>query len=350
MKLLHITSITNPNGNGVAIAVSNYFMLEKAKIDVAVFNVEKDVVSDKNSFNISQYKSITSLPNGFNKPDMVIFHEIYKPSYIKLYKECIKKNIPYIIVPHGCITEKSQSHNKIKKIVANILFFNNFIDKSVSIQYLNENERDESIIKKHKYIISGNGIYVSNEKNKSINKNLVFIGRYDIKVKGLDLIVNTVVENKKWFIDNNVKILLYGRNTGNGYENLYKMIEKNDISSILVLNDAIYGDDKKKLLLESYAFLQVSRHEGQPMGILEALSFGVPCIVTYETSFGNYVNRNQCGIGINFDSKELFSAIERIVFDRDFRNKCAFNSNIVEKDYNWENVINNCLKEYKELL
>ena len=40
MKILHITSITNPNGNGVAVAVSNYFFIEKEKIDVAIYNVE----------------------------------------------------------------------------------------------------------------------------------------------------------------------------------------------------------------------------------------------------------------------------------------------------------------------
>ena len=248
------------------------------------------------------------------------------------------------------MTKKSQNHNKLKKIIANILFFNAFIKQSLAIQYLNQLEKNDSIIKKHQFIISGNGIYICKEKNRSNNKNFIFIGRYDIRVKGLDLIVDTVSKYKDWFEKNNVKIQLYGRNTGNGYDKLKKMINKNNISNVLILNDAIYGENKKNLLLDSYGFIQVSRHEGQPMGILEALSYGVPCIVTYETSFGDYVNNNQCGIGISFNVEELFNSIKKLAEDEEYRNECSENSIIIEKDYNWETVIEKCLKEYEELL
>ena len=120
--------------------------------------------------------------------------------------------------------------------------------------------------------------------------------------------------------------------------------------NFLLLHDAIYDKEKEKALLNSYSFIQVSRHEGQPMGIMEALSYGLPCIVTYETTFGNYVNDNRCGIGINFDSTELFNAIKKMFEDERFRERCSKNSIIVDTDYEWNSVIKKCIEEYKELL
>ena len=151
VKVLHITSITNPNGNGVAVAVSNYFKYENNYIDVAIYNTENNIISNDYSYNILEYKNISSLPNGFNSPDLVVFNEVYKATYLNLYKECIDKKIPYIIIPHGCLTQKSQNKKKIKKVLANLLFFNKFINSSVAIQYLNEEEKNSSIIKKHQY-------------------------------------------------------------------------------------------------------------------------------------------------------------------------------------------------------
>lgn len=352
MKILHIIQTKNANGNGVAVAVTNYLKYLSKNNDVALYNLKDDIEVPKkvSLFVCKKFQNIKSLPNGFSNPDIVIFNEVYKKEYLKLYKECIRNNIPYVIIPHGCLVKRAQKVKWLKKKIANILFFNNFIKNSIAIQFLNENEKNNSIYNTHKYIISGNGISISSKNNHPKNKHFVFIGRYDVKVKGLDLLLKTIKNNIKWFNENKVVIDFYGRTAGNGLEKLKKMIKKYDISKIVKLNDAIYDVAKEKVLLDSYAFIQVSRHEGQPMGIIEALSYGLPCIVTFGTSFGEYVNENKCGIGINFDEVELFNAIKKFYDDENFRNLCSHNTRIVKKDFELNNVTSKCLKEYKKLL
>lgn len=354
MVILHIVDVKKPNGNGVIVAVDNYAKYESNKCDVAIYNLGNDITEYINSgvsvFSKDDFSILCDLPSPYNRPDLIVFNEIYKPEYLKLYKECKINSIPYIIIPHGCLVKDAQNKKKLKKKVANLLLFNRFVYNSVALQYLNENELKSSVVKNHKYIISGNGVDLPKKTNKSKNKNFVFIGRYDVKVKGLDMLLRTIYNNKLWFKENNVNILLYGRTSGNGYDELKNMIERYDISSIVTLNDAVYGKDKEKVLLDSYAFIQVSRHEGQPMGIMEALSYRLPCIVTYGTSFGEYVNDNECGIGINFDEKELFGSIKKMYLDELFRNKCSDNAEIIEKDYEWEMVVDNCLNEYAKLI
>jgi len=235
MKILHITSITHPEGNGVAVAVNNYIKYESKYATLALYNLEGDLHNYFcENYNYDTYKKIEELPEPFCNPDLVIFNEVYKPKYINLYKECLKKNIKYVIIPHGCLVRESQNKRKIKKILGNFLLFNKFIYNASAIQFLNEGEKNNSNFKYKKAIIAGNGVerpLYKNEIDKQ-NKDLVFIGRYEIKHKGLDLLVKICNENHKWFIDNNIKIQLYGRDSGNELKLLKKLIEDKNVKDI----------------------------------------------------------------------------------------------------------------------
>ena len=355
MVILQLIDVKNPNGNGVIGAFKNYVKYEKKYCNIGVYNlgsIESKKAIDESIpfFSIYDFNSISCLPTPFNNPDLVVFNEVYKKKYLKIYKECLNKHIPYVIVPHGCLVKKAQSHKKLKKVIGNILFFNKFIKRSIAIQYLNEFEKESSIIKKHYSFISGNGIEINSKFNQYKTKNFIYIGRYDVRIKGLDLIVKTVSQCKNWFEKNNVIIELYGRNSANGYTKLRKLINSKNVSNIVRMNDAVYNDQKEEILLNSYAFIQTSRHEGQPMGIMEALSYGVPCIVTYGTNFGSFVNENKCGIGVHFNSVKLFEAIKKMYEDETFRNECSKNAKKSISKYDWELVIKDCISQYKKLL
>lgn len=352
MVILHILDVQKAAGNGVAVAVKNYATYEKEKNDVAIYCLNDKIESAKlKVFNISDYASITNLPSPFNKPDIVIFNEIYKKKYINLYKYCKANGIKYVIIPHGSLNAGAQKNKKLKKKIANLLLFNKFICNATAIQFLNETEMSTSKFKYQKGIVHGNGVEIPKYKNESKNNDLVFIGRYDVKVKGLDIIAEICHNNAEWFRDNNVKIMLYGRTSKNGLEELEEIVREKNVSDIMVINGPIYGNEKEKVLSECYGFLQTSRHEGQPMGILEALSVGIPCIVTYGTTFGEYVNDNNCGYGVNFDSKEIFEKIKKLYEDKANRNLLADNARKKSiKDFEWTKIIDKTCKEYKEII
>ena len=139
MKILHITSIANPEGNGVAVAVNNYIKYESKYADVALYNLEGNLKSDCcECYNYDNYKKVAELPEPYCNPDLVIFNEVYKPQFIIFYKECLKRKIKYVIIPHGCLVTESQKRHRIKKIIGNILLFNRFIKNANAIQFLKE--------------------------------------------------------------------------------------------------------------------------------------------------------------------------------------------------------------------
>lgn len=352
MIILHIIDVPKVAGNGVAVAVNNYAEYECKNNKVCIYCLN-DNINNKNVeiYNQREYKHINDLPAPFNKPDVVIFNEVYKTKYISFYKYCKNNNIKYIIIPHGCLNKASQNHKKIKKIFANILLFNKFISNAAAIQFLNDKEMTESKFKYKKCIIHGNGMEIPSCINNCKNNNLVFIGRYDVKVKGLDIIAKMCQKYYSWFIENNVKIMLYGRTSKNGLEELKKVVNENNVSQIMIINGPVYSNDKLKILSECYGFIQTSRHEGQPMGILEALSIGVPCIVTYETSFGEYVDKNKCGYGTSLDIDEIFSKIKCLYMNKKNRDKFSENSRIKSiRDYEWSKIINDTCESYKIII
>lgn len=353
MIILHISDIKNCKGNGVAVAVADYLKYEGLKNEVAIFNLNDNLIIDGiPSFSFNDFKTISSLPKPFNNPDIVIFNEVYKLNYIKISNECVKRNIKYVIIPHGCLTEQARNRSKIKKFFAINFLLKKFIKNATVIQYLNELEKNNTYIFNNRFIISGNGIDITKcKENNCTNKNIIFIGRYDINHKGLDIIVNVCKKYKSWFENNNIHIDLYGRDSNGNINKLNKLVNDFNLQNVLLIKGPVYGEKKYELLRNSYAFIQTSRFEGQPMSIIEALGNGLPCIVTFPTSFGRFVLENNCGYSSDLDIDNIFNNIKKIFENK--RNRDKMSSNAIKsiiKYFDWNAVIEDCIMQYKKLL
>lgn len=356
MKILFIAKPLSKSGNGVVSALKNEILYLQKMADVALYNIGVELESDIADiiFNGNQYSMIRELPVPYNNPDIIVFEEVYKIEYVKLYLECIKLNIPYVIIPHGCLVEIEQNKKKLKHIVANLVLFNRFIKKAVAIQYLNEQEKNASKFECKQTIIIPNSIEYKERKYEIDNTKFkfIYVGRYDITVKGLDLLVDTFINIKEWCQKNNVILELYGPISENpDLDILRTKIMDAKCSEIIKINGPVFNDEKERKLQEASVFIQTSRNEGQPMGIIEALSFGMPCVVTYATSFGEYCNQNKCGIGVNFSQKELGGAIKEIYQNKEFLDLCRKNAvENMRKDFDIKNVAKATLEKYQELI
>lgn len=174
------------------------------------------------------------------------------------------------------------------------------------------------------YFILGNGFEQPKElykpKKRTIFK-VTYIGRYNIYHKGLDVLLNAVKKHADWFIKNNVTFELYGSDSDNGLEYLEKNIKDEKLARIVHINGPVFDLHKEKVLLDSDVFIHTSRLEGQPTAVIEAISYGIPVIVTPGTNIAEEVKKHKLGYTPKLDEDSIFNNIKQA-----FSNRCDLSS------------------------
>lgn len=360
MVILHISAISGEKSSGMSVVVPEHVKNQSNLAETAMFNCMDYVPENaKDAYKVflsKNYKEfdISKLEKPFSKPDLVVFHGIYISYYIKIYKNLLKHHIPYIVLPHGSLTEEAQRTKRTKKLIANLMLFNQFIKHAIYIQYLSESERKHSYRYKVKNFVLGNGIYVPENKLK-VYKDLekikfVYIGRLEIYFKGLDILIQAINCVQDKIRSKNVMICIYGPIDEQG-KKLQKMIKALKIDDIVEISDAVYGEEKRKVLLDSDVFIQTSRSEGQPMGIMEAMGYGLPCIITEGTTFKDIIEENKCGYVTECKKEDVANKILDVIEHKTELKRLSENSyNYAKKNLDWKKISEESIKRYREII
>ena len=88
-----------------------------------------------------------------------------------------------------------------------------------------------------------------------------------------------------------------------------------------------------------------------PGGILEALSYGIPCLVTRGTNLGEKIVSNNCGWMAENNASSIAESIKRVIEERDTLPEKSQNAApYVESNYSWKAVARDALDAYKKCL
>lgn len=355
MVILHVAAIPKTLFTGVAVAVPQHVRAQQGIGEtvalVNLFNVEIEGI--QNQFPYGKDFALSRLPAPFNAPDLIVFHEVYRPAFLKLYRQAKMMGIPYVIIPHGCMTRVAQKKKWWKKIPANFFLFNAFINGAAAIQYLSAQERMNSC-RNCGGFVGSNGVFMPAKKKSIFHPEalkIVYIGRMEVQIKGLDLMLQAVKLIDKELQARMVRICLYGPECENSYVELSQAIRQYLIEELVELHDVIGGKEKENELLTAALFMQTSRSEGMSMGILEALSYGLPCLVTRGTNLGEIIEEYDAGWVAETDARSVADTLLKALDERD---RWAEKSNnavkLIEENYQWSKVAEATLEEYKKLL
>jgi len=320
LKILHfVVGRCNPDSsNGVDKTI---YYLSKAQAElgekVFIYSITNKDVITISGVNVSNYKPEKMpfpLPSKLKtdiislNPDIVHFHSGFIPLNVILAKFLNKKNIPYVVTPNGVFSPALLRRKPYIKVPFRYLFELPYLKKAKFIHAVSENEMKEFNYYKIKteMILAPNGIDMSSIPNSFDNKRLsrdfpeikgkrifLFLGRLDIEQKGLDLLLLTIAKIKSE-LTNSIFVLV-GPEWNNSGKILMKMIHELKIENYFVLTGPAHDQKKFDYLSAADVFLHISRWEGLPFAILEALACGKPCIVTNKTNIANFINKYNAG-------------------------------------------------------
>lgn len=362
MNILFISCLSNSLSTGPTWSVPAQVEAQSKYDNVFWLNLSK--VSQhhwskvKAYHNVSEYDqpSINSLPKPFNRPDVVVFEGFYGGGMveIRLALECYKYGTPYIIVPRGSLTYQAM-HNKsrVKKEIAHFLFYDRFIKDAFAVQYLTEQEYQDS-----KYRFDVNHFILPNGFNKPSQMKTKFssneiraisIARIDVYHKGLDLLLDVLCYLKKELKLANFSLTLYGPPEGDYYI-VEKMILDQNLDDMVYLGGEITGEDKQNALLNADVFFLTSRFEGHPMGLIEALSYGLPCLITEGTNMRQEVTEYHAGWTCDFTFESIKNAIIEMVSNINNFSKIGYNASKLAENYEWSRLALKFHEEVEKLI
>ena len=281
---------------------------------------------------------LSVFPQEFRKPDCVIFEDFYHIEYVKFSKELIRKKIPYIIVPRGAMTQMAQKSKYIKKYIGNILLFNHFASHAQAIQYLTTKEKDDSGKKWNtNYIICPNGFATPGISKTHFSQQgllAVTIGRLNTYHKGYDLLISAISQAREALSDAGFSLTIYGEKNRD-YPELAKKVEDLHLAKIISFGGLISGKIKERVLLDADLFIMTSRFEGHPMGLIEALSYGVPCLVTPGTNMSTEIIQEDAGWTCACSVDSIADGLQRMIEEKKTLLEKSCNARRLATKYDW---------------
>ena len=206
---------------------------------------------------------------------------------------------------------------------------------------------------KKKVIMIGNGAednqrWVSKYKNNYIQKmdnnivNIGYLGRYEIHIKGLDLLMEAYSEYQRRVKEVKIKLTLIGdhsqkTNSKKYFEDIESKLKDPSMFSI---NGPLFNEEKLEQISNFDIFIHPSRSEGMPNAVLEAMSMSIPTMVTPGTNMGEIIKDSNSGWLVNTDSQSILEFLLKVheADKKDMMKKGENGMKYAQNQLNWKEI------------
>jgi len=255
----------------------------------------------QNNYGLGSFIGLNRMLARMSKPDFIVLHQIYTFSTLLGYWYAKKYRIPYAVKPHGSLTKYHESDSRLIKTLAKWLLISKILREASAIIVTCESEKtDLNPPLQAKAIQLIYGAVLSQPLNKSArrlpmgtqNPRIVFSGRFD-KKKNLSLVIKAMPTVLEKYPDLTLDIA--GSGTAKEVKTLQSLIQSLKLEGSIQFHGWV--DAPKMLELFSGARLLVlpSENENFAIVVAEALSAGVPCVLSKFVGTADIVGKHHAG-------------------------------------------------------
>ena len=296
-------------GDNFEPSVENYGLGQVKKVYKSNFFLKK--------FCMPNYKSSKYISKKLSKVNLISCHSYFRYHNLWTLNFSKKFNIPYWFVPHGSLDPFVLTNKNIRKFFFNKFIGKNFLDRASCIIFSSEREweKAESVYGKLKGEIlhwptelcnqdnesSSNRIRVRN--NLGIAKNakvFLIFGRLNSMKNPLDTLRMIINASNK-----NFHVIILGPEDGVTYKSLKALSKKLNFENLHCIGP-VYSREKFSYIHASDYYISLSERENFNHCAVEAMSCGLPVILSYGNDLGPIIENKNCGWWIqNIESLKI---------------------------------------------
>ena len=293
-------------------------------------------------------------------PAIVHLHGLWRV-HTRITNDLLKAGIPYVITPHGMLDKWALNQSQFKKIVSWYLWEKKALHNSSFIQVLSNGELEaiKKINANWKYHLISNGIFLPEKKDLLLNEFpkswenkiprnsnvLLFLGRFH-KKKGINELIKAWEEVSKYSYSKNWWICF----VGSGNLKMLKNFNDSLKNKRIIVSKPVFDLEKEKVFRNSSAFILSSFSEGLPMAALEAMSYGLPCLISENCNLPETLKIG-AAIKTNPSVDEIIKSLKYLIKMNDKEkekiSKLAYN--YVSLNHNWSDITSKLNNLYRSV-
>ena len=293
-------------------------------------------------------------------PTIVHIHGLWRVQ-TRITNDLLKAGIPYVITLHGMLDKWALNQSQLKKNISWYLWEKKALDNSSFIQVLSTSELEyiKKINSDWKCHLISNGIFMPSNKDLKLNSYpkcwenkiprnsnvLLFLGRFH-KKKGINELI------KAWEV---ISEYSYSKNwwicfVGSGNLKVLKNFETPSENKRIIVTKPVFDLEKEKVFRNSSAFILSSFSEGLPMAALEAMSYGIPCLISENCNLTEPLNIG-AAIKTNPSVNEIIESLKYLIQinDKEKRKISKLAYDYVSNNHNWSNLTSKLIDLYRSV-
>ncbi len=261
----------------------------------------------------------------------------------------------YVYTPHGAYNTVALQRSFLKKKLYIELFEKYVVKNAKYLHFIGASEISgaQKVFGNvpHKLIPNGQNIKSMDFWHQALNTGNIpvfgFVGRIDIRTKGLDILLKGFAEytNKCGGVGQ-----LWVVGDGDELPALMELAQSLNVSSKLKFLGSKYGGEKLNIMANFDFLCLTSRNEGLPGVVLEASALKVPCIVSSETNMGEYIAKDHAGLVLSENNPnklaKAFQKADAWHRNGELKQVAANAQQMVKKHFDWRLISQKLMNAY----
>lgn len=286
-----------------------------------------------------------------NRIDLVHIHGVWHPLCHWAARASRFCKVPYVVQPRGMLEPWANSHKKIKKSVATLLYQRR--DLKCAIGFIATSDQEVASLRvlglTNRTIMIPNGVEAANvdisRKKGTGIKIALFMSRIHPKKGVRELLeVWAKLRPRGWCLR------IVGPDDGGHIEVIRSLVDRLNLDESVRIIGPVYGNDRISEYVNADLFVLPTYSENFGLAVVEALSYGIPVLTTTGAPWSTLID-NQCGWWISPGVQSLSEVLPQALAIGDSeRQLMGQRARQLAANYDWGAVSTNMMKFYLDIL